>query len=86
MDTHTIFFIGKPGCGKGTQAKLLSEITGWSTYSSGDLFRAIAKEESPAGRKVKEENDAGTLTAALVRYVFIFEDTFFHPRRYKCHL
>ena len=61
MDTRTIFFIGKPGCGKGTQAKLLSELTGWSTYSSGDLFRAIAKEDSPVGHKVKEENDAGLL-------------------------
>lgn len=61
MEAKTIFFIGKPGCGKGTQAKLLSELTGWSTYSSGDLFRAIAKEDSPAGHKVKQDNNAGLL-------------------------
>ena len=61
MQPQTIFFVGKPGCGKGTQANLLSGKTGWSTYSSGDLFRAIATEESPVGRKVREENDAGLL-------------------------
>jgi len=59
--TETIFFIGKPGCGKGTQAKLLSEKTGWPVFSSGKLFRAIAQEDTPVGRKIKEENDAGLL-------------------------
>ncbi len=61
MDTRTIFFIGKPGCGKGTQAKLLAEKTGWPIFSSGKLFREIAQENSPVGRKVKTENDAGDL-------------------------
>jgi adenylate kinase len=61
MDTRTIFFIGKPGCGKGTQAKFLSEKTGWPVFASGKLFREIAKEDSPVGHKVKAENDAGEL-------------------------
>ena len=61
MDTRTIFFIGKPGCGKGTQAKFLSLKTGWTIFASGKLFRAIAQEDTPAGRKVKEENDIGLL-------------------------
>jgi adenylate kinase len=60
-DTRTIFFVGKPGCGKGTQAKLLSEHTGWAVFSSGKLFRDIAKEDTPVGHKVKLENDAGIL-------------------------
>lgn len=62
MDTHTIFFIGKPGCGKGTQAKLLSERTGWKVMSSGEQFRAIAAEDTAVGRKVKLEIDAGFLS------------------------
>ncbi len=61
MDTRTIFFIGKPGSGKGDQVKLLSQKTGWPTYASGDLFRAIAEEDTPVGKKVKEENYAGIL-------------------------
>lgn len=61
MDTRTIFFIGKPGSGKGTQAKMLSEVTGWRVVSSGQQFRAMAEEDTPVGQKVKAENDAGML-------------------------
>jgi len=61
MDAQTIFFIGKPGCGKGTQAKLLTEKTGWPVFASGKLFREISEEDTPVGHKVKTENDAGML-------------------------
>lgn len=61
MKAHTVFFIGKPGCGKGTQAKLLAEAAGWPIFASGALFRAIAKADTPVGRKIKKENDAGML-------------------------
>ncbi len=60
-EKHTIFFLGKPGCGKGTQAKLLAAQTGFPIFASGKLFRDIAKEDTPVGRKVKVENDAGIL-------------------------
>lgn len=58
----TVFFIGRPGCGKGTQAKMLGERTGWHVLASGDQFREIAKEETPAGRKTKEEIEKGLLS------------------------
>lgn len=61
-DTRTIFFLGKPGCGKGTQAKLLSEQTGWPIFSSGKLFRELEAEDTPVGRKLKKENEAGMLS------------------------
>lgn len=61
METRTIFFVGKPGCGKGTQAKLLSAKTGWSTISAGKQFRAIALEDTPVGHKVKSQIDSGAL-------------------------
>lgn len=60
-ESHTIFFVGKPGCGKGTQAKLLAEHTGWPIFASGTLFRTIAKEETPVGRKTKEYDEKGLL-------------------------
>lgn len=60
-DIRTIFFIGKPGCGKGTQAKLLSEKTGWQVISSGSQFRALAAEDTPVGRKIKSEINVGDL-------------------------
>lgn len=60
-EPRTIFFVGKPGCGKGTQAKLLSEKTGWPVIAAGAQFRSIAAEETPVGKKVREEVDAGLL-------------------------
>ncbi len=60
-NTRTIFFLGKPGCGKGTQAKMLAERTGWKVIASGEQFRKIATEDSPVGRKVRAEIDAGLL-------------------------
>lgn len=72
METRTIFFIGKPGCGKGTQAKLLAQKTGWRVLTAGDQFRALAAEDSPVGRKVKVENDAGLLQPHwLAMYLFL---------------
>ena len=71
-DTRTIFFVGKPGCGKGTQAKLLSETTGWRVISAGDQFRALASEDTPLGQKVKSEVDAGLLTPHwLATYLYL---------------
>ncbi len=61
MDTRTIFFIGKPGSGKGTQAKSLSEKTGWKIIKAGEQFRAMAEEDTLLGKKVKSEIDAGQL-------------------------
>ncbi|HQU08249.1 MAG: hypothetical protein B7X04_02460 [Parcubacteria group bacterium 21-54-25] len=60
-DTHTIFFLGKPGCGKGTQARHLSRRTEWPIISAGAQFREIATENSPVGRKIKNEIDSGAL-------------------------
>ncbi len=61
QNTHTVFLLGKPGCGKGTQAKKIAERTGWPVISAGAQFRAIASEDSPVGRKIKSEIDAGIL-------------------------
>ena len=81
MDTRTVFFIGKPGCGKGTQAKLLAEKTGWHVISAGAQFRAIASEDTPVGRKIKSEIDIGDLAPhwfAMYLYLkalFTIDDT-----------
>lgn len=72
MEIKTVFLIGKPGSGKGTQAKLLAEHTGWTAYSSGGLFRSIGAEDTPVGRKVKEEIDNGILAPHwFAMYLFL---------------
>jgi adenylate kinase len=79
MDLNTILLIGKPGSGKGTQAKLLSEKTGWPVLVSGDMFRALAKEESFVGRKTKAENDAGLLGPDWWAMYFFQKSILAHP-------
>lgn len=61
MEPRTILFMGKPGSGKGTQATLISKLTGWPIMASGDAFRAIAKEKSAVGEKVHTEMASGLL-------------------------
>lgn len=57
----TLVMMGKPGSGKGTQAKLISEKTGWKIFSSGDKFRELKKADTLLGRKIKETIDVGKL-------------------------
>lgn len=73
METpKTIFFLGKPGSGKGTQAKRLSEKTGWPMFGSGDQFRSIAAQDTPAGRKTRLEIDQGLLSPPwFVEYLYL---------------
>lgn len=69
---QTVFFIGKPGCGKGTQAKLLAEKTGWKTITSGEQIRATAAENTPVGQQLKLEADAGLLVPYwFANYLFL---------------
>ncbi len=61
MELNTILFIGKPGSGKGTQTALLSEKTGWPVIASGDLFRALIKEDTHVAERMREEHEKGLL-------------------------
>lgn len=53
--------LGRSGCGKGTQAKLLAEKLGLPIIGSGDLLRERAKLSDPVGRKIKSIIDKGEL-------------------------
>jgi len=58
---NTILLIGRPGSGKGTQAKLLSERLAWIRLSSGDRIKAIRDGNEPFSPRVRAEYDKGTL-------------------------
>ncbi|MDQ0075507.1 adenylate kinase family enzyme [Arthrobacter oryzae] len=49
-----MFIIGPPGSGKGTQAERISERVGVVAISTGDIFRANVKGETPLGVKAKK--------------------------------
>jgi len=54
-----LLLIGPPGAGKGTQATVLSEAFGVPAISTGDIFRANVKNETPLGVQAKAFMDAG---------------------------
>jgi len=58
---NTILLIGRPGSGKGTQARLLSERLAWIRLSSGDRIKAIRDGNEPFSPRVRAEYDKGTL-------------------------
>jgi adenylate kinase len=53
--------LGKQGAGKGTQAVRISEHYDIAHFSTGDLFRELARLETPSGLRAKEYMDAGEL-------------------------
>lgn len=72
MAACTVFFVGKPGAGKGTQADLLSRASGWPVVSTSGGLRALVAEGGAAGRKLEETMDAGLLTPYwLATYVYL---------------
>lgn len=75
-----ILLMGPPGAGKGTQSPLLVEKYGIPAISTGDMFRAAVKEETPLGVKAKTFMDAGQLvpddvTIGIVRERLQKDDT-----------
>ncbi len=54
-----MLIIGPPGSGKGTQAEKISERLGVVAISTGDIFRANVKGETPLGVEAKKYMDAG---------------------------
>jgi len=56
-----IILLGPPGCGKGTQAKMLTEKYQIPQISTGDILREALKKETPLGLKAKTYMDSGKL-------------------------
>lgn len=54
-----LIFMGPPGVGKGTQAKLLAARNGWVQLSTGDLFRDHLKRSTPLGELAQRYMDRG---------------------------
>ena len=56
-----IVFFGPPGCGKGTQAKLVTSELNLVQISTGELFRKHLGEKTPLGTKAQEYMSKGAL-------------------------
>lgn len=58
-----LILIGKQGCGKGTQAKILAEKFGFKIFETGGELRAIAQQDTELGREVKDITTRGDLVS-----------------------
>jgi adenylate kinase len=56
-----VVFLGPPGSGKGTQAKLLARRLDVPAISTGDMLRDAVRLGTPLGRRAKGIMDAGEL-------------------------
>ncbi|MBS4762404.1 adenylate kinase [Carnobacteriaceae bacterium zg-ZUI252] len=56
-----ILLMGLPGAGKGTQAEKIVETYKFPHISTGDMFRAAMKNETPLGVQAKSYMDKGEL-------------------------
>lgn len=54
-----VVLTGAPGCGKGTQARILKERTHVCHLSTGEMLREYAKKDTPLGRELKATLDRG---------------------------
>jgi len=59
--TARLLIVGPPGAGKGTQASRIATAFGVPAISTGDIFRANIREQTPLGVRVKAILDAGDL-------------------------
>ena len=76
MSTMNLVLMGLPGAGKGTQAQEIVKDFDIPHISTGDIFRAAIKNETPMGLEAKKYIDKGELvpdevTNGIVKEVWL---------------
>lgn len=72
--TTRLVFLGPPGAGKGTQARLLAREWGLPHVATGDMLREAVAASSPLGREAKRYMDQGALVPDAVIIALIAEN------------
>ncbi|HMU83090.1 MAG TPA: adenylate kinase [Leptospiraceae bacterium] len=80
-----IVFMGPPGAGKGTQAKIICDRYGIPQVSTGEILRAAVKNGTDMGKKAKEYMDAGKLVPDSV-VIGIVKDRIREPDAQKGYI
>ena len=58
-----LVFLGPPGAGKGTQARMLADSKGYVQLSTGDMLRAAVAAGTGIGSKAKDAMERGELVS-----------------------
>lgn len=74
-----LIFLGAPGSGKGTQAKMLQKHLGVNTISTGEALRKEVLNQSEIGKLAKSYMDSGKLVPDEV-VVGIIKNTIISPQ------
>lgn len=61
MTDVRVVLLGPPGAGKGTQAKLLQEVSGACQVSTGDILRKAVRDQTPLGKEAAHYIEKGEL-------------------------
>lgn len=68
----TVLFVGRPGSGKGTQAKVLAKRLGWTLFSSGGFFKNLIDTSGPHSELIRRDYEQGQLSPDWLA-VYFFE-------------
>lgn len=68
-----LIFLGPPGAGKGTQARLVQQRAGWPQISTGDMLRAAIAAGSPLGQEASRYVRAGDLVPDAIMIGLVAE-------------
>ncbi|NBX92206.1 MAG: nucleoside monophosphate kinase [Proteobacteria bacterium] len=74
VSVNITVFLGAPGSGKGTQAKILSSDGKYIHLSTGDILRNAIKTQTPLGKEAKVFMDKGELVPDAT-VISLIEDT-----------
>ena len=66
MNKKRLIFLGPPGAGKGTQAKILADYLEVPHISTGEILRKAKQDGTPVGLKAKAYMDRGDLVPDAV--------------------
>lgn len=73
MSKNRLIFLGPPGAGKGTQAKILAEHLNIPHISTGEILRKAKQEGTPVGLQAKAYMDRGDLVPDSVLQALVRE-------------
>lgn len=79
-----ISIIGRPGCGKGTQLKIIAKEEGFAVINTGEILRKRAEKKDFIGKEIKKTlARGGLIPTPLVFYLWMPRLISYHKKKVK---